>query len=132
MPRLGIGIVGSGFNARFHLQSFVGVRDADILGIWSPNKPRAEEAAALSRRLGVGEAKAFPSIAAMVADPGIDAIWLCGPNHARIENVEEITRAVTSGTCVSSLCRSREVSRARCSPRLITLHVSISCSSKPG
>ncbi|HEY3278995.1 MAG TPA: Gfo/Idh/MocA family oxidoreductase [Gemmatimonadales bacterium] len=95
--RLGIGIVGSGFNARFHLQGFVGVRDADVLGIWSPNKARAEEAAAIARRLGVGEAKAFPSIAAMVADPAIDAVWLCGPNHARIANVEEIADAVTSG-----------------------------------
>jgi predicted dehydrogenase len=95
--RLGIGIVGSGFNARFHMQGFVGVRDADVHGVWSPNRQRAEEAAALARRLDVGEAKAFPSIAAMVADPGIDAIWLCGPNHARIANVEEITDAVTRG-----------------------------------
>ena len=30
--RLGIGIIGSGFNARFHLQAFTAVRDADILG----------------------------------------------------------------------------------------------------
>jgi len=97
MKRLGIGIVGSGFNARFHLQGFVGVRDADVLGVWSPNRERAEDAAALARRLGVGEAKAFPSITAMVADSGIDAVWLCGPNHARIANVEEIAGAVTSG-----------------------------------
>jgi predicted dehydrogenase len=95
--RLGIGIVGSGFNARFHLQGFVGVRDADVLGVWSPNRQRAEEAATIARRLGVGEAKAFPSIAAMVADPAIDAVWLCGPNHARIANVEEIADAVTRG-----------------------------------
>ena len=33
----------------------------------------------------------------MAADPRIDAIWLCGPNHARIENVEEITDAVLRG-----------------------------------
>jgi predicted dehydrogenase len=97
MKRLGIGIVGSGFNAKFHLQGFVGVRDADVLGLWSPNRQRAEEAAALARRLGVGAAKAFSSITAMAADPAIDAIWLCGPNHARIENVEEIAAAVTSG-----------------------------------
>ncbi|HEV8264908.1 MAG TPA: Gfo/Idh/MocA family oxidoreductase [Gemmatimonadales bacterium] len=97
MKRLGIGFVGSGFNAKFHVQGLVGVRDADVLGFWSPNRQRAEEAAALSRRLGVGEAKAFPSITAMVADPAIGAIWLCGPNHARIENVEEIAAAVTGG-----------------------------------
>jgi predicted dehydrogenase len=97
VKRLGIGFVGSGFNARFHVQGLVGVRDVDVLGCWSPNHKRAEEAAALARRLGVGEAKAYPSITAMVADPAIGAIWLCGPNHARIENVEEIAAAVTSG-----------------------------------
>src|SRR3989441_9264691 len=51
----------------------------------------------MARRLDVGQARAFPSIAAMVADPAIDAIWLCGPNHARVANVEEITDAVTRG-----------------------------------
>jgi len=95
--RLGIGIVGSGFNARFHLQAFAAVRDADVLGVWSPNRTRAEEAAALARRLDVGQAKAFPSIAAMVADPAIDAVWLCGPNHVRIANVEEISDSLTRG-----------------------------------
>jgi predicted dehydrogenase len=33
----------------------------------------------------------------MVADPHIDAIWLCGPNHKRIENLEEIVAAVRTG-----------------------------------
>ena len=33
----------------------------------------------------------------MVADPAIQALWLCGPNFARIENVEEIAHAVTGG-----------------------------------
>ncbi len=94
---LGVGIVGSGFNAKFHLQAFVAVRDADVLGIWSPNRQHADETAALARRLDIGQTKAFPSIAAMAADPAIDAIWLCGPNHARIANVEEITDAVTRG-----------------------------------
>src|SRR5438445_699938 len=79
------------------LQAFVAVRDADVLGVWSPNRTRADEAAAMARRLDVGQARAFPSIAAMVADPAIEAIWLCGPNHARVTNVEEITDAVTRG-----------------------------------
>ena len=96
--RLGIGIIGSGFNAKFHLQAFVGVRDADVLGIWSPNAKRAEATAALARSLGVGDAKAYASIAEMVANPAIDAVWLCGPNHARIENVEEIVDAIERGT----------------------------------
>jgi len=95
--RLGVGFVGSGFNARFHLQAFQAVRDADVLGVWSPNQKHAQETAALARRLEVGQAKAYRSISALVADPAIDALWLCGPNFARIENVEEITDAVTRG-----------------------------------
>lgn len=95
--RLGIGFVGSGFNARFHIQSLVGVRDADVIGVWSPNAARAGEAATLARQLNVGEARVFGSIADMVADPAIDALWICGPNQARIENIEAITDALSRG-----------------------------------
>src|SRR6059036_1576486 len=95
--RLGIGIVGSGFNAKFHLLGFVGVRDADVLGVWSPNQKNAATTATIAKKLGVGDAKPYPSIAAMVEDPAIDAIWLCGPNFARIENVEEITSTIARG-----------------------------------
>lgn len=95
--RLGVAFVGSGFNARFHLQAFRAVRDADVLGVWSPNKKNAASAAELARDLDVGNAKAYASITDMVADPAIDAIWLTGPNQARIENVEEIVHAIESG-----------------------------------
>src|SRR6266571_2207561 len=95
--RLGIGMVGSGFNAKFHLQGFVGVRDADVLGVWSPNAKNAAATATFARKLGVGDAKAYSSIRDMVADPRIDAIWLCGPNSARISNMEEIVAAVRDG-----------------------------------
>jgi predicted dehydrogenase len=95
--RLGIGFIGSGFNTRFHMQAFRGVRDADVLGVWSPNPKNAASAARFARELDVGACKAYKSITAMVADPAIDAIWINGPNHARIENVEEIVAAVRSG-----------------------------------
>jgi predicted dehydrogenase len=95
--RLGVAFVGSGFNARFHLQAFRAVRDADVLGVFSPNKARATSAAELARTLDVGNARAYASITDMVADPAIDAIWLTGPNHARVENVEEIVHAIESG-----------------------------------
>ena len=96
-PRLGIGFIGSGFNTRFHMLGMRGVRDADVLGVWSPNARNAASAARYARELEVGDAKAYKSITAMVADPAIDAIWINGPNQARIENVEEIVNAVTSG-----------------------------------
>ena len=95
--RLGVGFIGSGFNARFHMQAFRGVRDADVLGVWSPNKKNAADAARVARELDVGDCKAYKSITEMVADPGIDALWITGPNQARVENIEEIVQAVSSG-----------------------------------
>ncbi|MHB8837731.1 MAG: Gfo/Idh/MocA family protein [Gemmatimonadaceae bacterium] len=97
MTRLGVGFIGSGFNARFHMQGWVGVRDADILGVWSPDDKGAKSAAAYCRTLNVGNCKPYRSIAQMVADPAIDAIWLSGPNHARVENVEEIVDTIKRG-----------------------------------
>ena len=95
--RLGVGFIGSGFVTQFHIRSFTGVRDADVLGVWSPNQTNAGKAAALANELGVGEARSFPTIAAMVEDASIGAIWLCGPNHQRIANMEEIIQTVESG-----------------------------------
>jgi predicted dehydrogenase len=95
--RLGIGIIGSGFNARFHLQAFVGVRDADIVGLWSPSQANVAKAAELARGLEVGPAKPYRSIEEMVTDPAVDAVWLCGPNHARMENLEQIVEPLERG-----------------------------------
>jgi predicted dehydrogenase len=95
--RLGIGLVGSGFNAGFHLQAFRAVRDADVRGVWSPNPANASRAAARARALDVGDARPFASLGEMASDPAIDALWLTGPNHRRVENVEEIVGAVERG-----------------------------------
>ena len=95
--RLGIGFVGSGFNARFHVQSLTSVREVDVRGVWSPNEKNAASTAALARELDVGEARPYKTIRDMVADPAINALWLCGPNQARIANIEEIVDAIKSG-----------------------------------
>jgi len=95
--RLGVGFIGSGFNAKFHILGWQGVRDADVLGVWSPNAKNAAAAARYANEMDVGAAKAYKSIGDMVADPAIDAIWLTGPNQARIENVQEIVDALERG-----------------------------------
>jgi predicted dehydrogenase len=33
----------------------------------------------------------------MVAAPEIDALWICGPNFSRVENIEEVVDAITRG-----------------------------------
>jgi predicted dehydrogenase len=115
---LGIGIIGGGFIARFHIRSWVGVRDADILGIFDPDTKRAEEAAALVRRLHVGNARTYKSVTDMIADPAIDALWIGAPNYTRVDVMEEIAHAVIKGkgeligvTCEKPL--GRNVKEAR-------------------
>ena len=117
--RLGIGLIGGGFIGRFHIRSWVGVRGADLLGIVDLDRGTAEEAAALSRRLGVGEMKVFESVADMVTDPAIDALWICTPNYTRIEVMAEIVHTIESGrgeligvTCEKPLGRNVKEARA--------------------
>lgn len=121
--KLGIGFVGGGFITRFHLRSWVGVRGADVLGIFDLDQKKAAEAAQLARKLKVGQAKTYRSITEMVADPAIDAIWICSPNFTRTEVMEEIAEAVLKGkgeligvTCEKPL--GRNVKEAR---RLVEL-----------
>ncbi len=102
----------------FHIRSWVGVRDADILGIVDKNRKTAQAAASLARKLRVGEAKPYKSITEMVADPAIHAIWICIPNYARLEVMEEIVHALETGkgelvgvTCEKPL--GRTVAEAR-------------------
>src|SRR6266446_6103181 len=109
--RLGVGFIGSGFITRFHIQSWRGVRDADVRGVWSPRRERAEEAAALARTLRVGEARAFASIEEMVAAPEIDCIWICGPNHARVENMERILDALGRGASLVAIACEKPLAR---------------------
>ena len=116
--RLGIGFLGGGFISRFHIQSLLGVRDVDVTGVFSKTKQSAEDTVALANDLGVGPAKAFNNITEMVADPGVDAIWVCSPNYARIETFEEIANAVNSdkGKLIGVACEKplgRNVAEAK-------------------
>jgi len=118
MKRLGVGFIGSGFNARFHMQGWRAVREGDVRGVWSPNAKNAASAAAYAKELDVGAAKPYKSITDMVADPNIDALWLTGPNQARVENVEEIVHAIETGrgTLVGIACEkplARNVAEAK-------------------
>ena len=67
--RLGIGFVGSGFITKFHIQSFLGVRDADIRGVWSPNSAHAAETAGLANEIDVGDCKAHASFPPFGSSP---------------------------------------------------------------
>lgn len=94
---LGIGFVGAGFMNRFHVASLVGVRDCEVAGVFSPTRTNAELLAASARQAGVGEPRVHGSIADLVADPHVDALWISTTNDSRVAVVEQIVDAVTRG-----------------------------------
>jgi predicted dehydrogenase len=94
---LGIGFIGAGFMNRFHVQSLVGVRDCYVAGVYSPTRANAEALAVMSNDLRLGEPVVHGSIAELVADKNVDAIWIATANDVRVPVIEEIVDAVTSG-----------------------------------
>ena len=94
---LGIGFVGAGFMNRFHVASLVGVRDCEVAGVFSPTRTNAELLAASARQAGVGEPRVHGSIADLVADPHVDALWISTTNDSRVAVVEQIVDAVMRG-----------------------------------
>lgn len=97
LPQLRVGFVGSGFIARFHLQALTGVRNAVVTGVHSTTAARRDAFAAEANRLDLGPCRAFASLSEMLESGDVDAVWLCNPNYARLEAMEEIHRVVKAG-----------------------------------
>jgi len=95
--KLGVGFVGAGFITNFHIRSWEGVREADIVGIVSRTEAHAQTAADNCRKYRVGDPRVYKNISEMVADPKIDALWICAPNYLRIQMMEEIVETIKSG-----------------------------------
>ena len=116
--RLGIGFIGAGFVTQFHVQSLVGVRDANVAAVMSPTLAHAEAVAEQARGLGVGDPKAYLDVPEMINDPHVEAIWICAPNHVRLEVMEAVTAAVMGGADLLGIaCEkplARNVGEARC------------------
>src|ERR1700722_13394368 len=95
IPRLRIGIIGSGFIANFHLQALINVRHVTVTGIFSPTAAHREALAAKANALEFCPCRAFASLEAMPLSAEADAVWLGVPNFARLETMREIHRLVT-------------------------------------
>lgn len=91
---LHIGMIGSGFMAKFHLQAMRGVRHAQIAGVWSPTSRHRQTFAQLVDEYDVGPCRAYSSLEEMVISSDIDALWVVGPNYARLENFRQIHKVI--------------------------------------
>ncbi|MEW2547035.1 Gfo/Idh/MocA family oxidoreductase [Streptomyces sp. NPDC047002] len=95
---LGIGIVGSGFIAHFHVRSWQAIRGSDIVATQSRSLDRARELASYAEELKVGEeVTPYDDIAALVRDERVEAVWVLTPNHTRVEVVRAICEEVSAG-----------------------------------
>jgi len=91
---LRIGVLGSGFVARFHLQAMVAVRDVVVAGVYSPTADHREDFARSANEAGLGPCLAFSSVEELVRSEEIDAVWILGPNDTRLEHMRAIHGAV--------------------------------------
>ncbi len=73
------------------------MRDADVVGVHSPNREHAEATASFAQGLRVGNTLAFNSIEEMIAAPEIDCLWLCTPNHLRLQHMQTICDTIQAG-----------------------------------
>ena len=95
IDRLRIGMIGSGFIAKFHLQALVGVRHVIVAGVYSPTKEHREALAREANEKELGPCRAFDSLDAMALSGEVDALWLLMPNFARLETMHETHWLVT-------------------------------------
>lgn len=89
---LRLGMIGAGFNARFHVQSLIAVRDVVLAGVSSRTTQSAAELASYAQGLGLGEATVFEGPEEMAASPDVDVIWINCPNDARVAVMEGVVR----------------------------------------
>ena len=94
---IGAAVIGTGFIGTVHVEALrrIGVQVRGVLGS-SPE--RGQERAA---RLGV--ARAYPSLEALLADPGVDVVHVTSPNHLHVPQAAAILAAGRHVVCEKPL-----------------------------
>ena len=113
LDHLRIGMIGSGFIAKFHLRALVAVRHASVNGVYSPTSENCQALVRDANAMELGPCHAYESLEAMVTSGTVDALWLLVPNFARISTMREIHRLVktkkaqiTAVACEKPLART--------------------------
>lgn len=95
--RLRVGFVGSGFIAQFHLKSMVGVRNVDVVGVYSRKAENRAHFSAMVTELGLGACKSHETLESLLRDESVDAIWILSPNYTRLDTMRTIHAEVKAG-----------------------------------
>lgn len=95
--RLRVGFVGTGFIAQFHLKSLVGVRNIDVVGVYSRSNEKREHFVNLAEELGLGACKNHDSLESLLGDPTLDAVWILSPNYTRLDIMRTLHAEIKAG-----------------------------------
>ena len=89
-PTVGLGIVGSGFAARFHTENYQRVHGIDVrlVGVYSR---RPEAAGEFAKEYGFE--KTYESFGELLRDPEVDLVDTCIPNRFHEEMAVETLQA---------------------------------------
>ena len=107
MQTLRYGFVGGGFVAAFHLRALCEVRGIDVAGFYSVDP--VDHLTAFVRQHGLGEGRAFASIAEMARE--VDVLAIFAPNFARVEIVRQIADAVAAGARLKGIICEKPLAR---------------------
>lgn len=107
MQNFQIGLIGSGFIAKFFAEAMQQVRGADISAIYK--RSTSEELAAFIKKNKLGEPQIFDSIEEVCNH--CDAVAILSPNHTRLAVVEEIVDAVKKGSRVKAAICEKPLGR---------------------
>lgn len=100
MDKLGVGIIGSGFVAEIHVESFKRfIPNAQVLACASPT---ADHAAAFAARHDIPHS--FTDYRALLDLPGVDMVLLCLPNNLHCQTCCDAARAKKHVVCEKPLC----------------------------
>jgi predicted dehydrogenase len=119
---LRIGLLGSGFIANFHLQALLGVRDAEVGGVFSPTRAHREALANTANGMGLGPCKAYGSVEELVASEEVDAVWILGPNDTRLDHMRAISRAMEGGASLLGVACEKPLARNLAEAREMLRH----------
>lgn len=118
--RLRVGIAGTGFIGRVHGRS-ARLAGADLVGVAASTPARAADAARV-----MGADRAYDDAEAMIADPAIDVVHICTPNHLHVPMALAALEAGKHVVCEKPLGRDAAeaqslVAAAQAGDRLVTV-----------
>lgn len=99
-----VGIIGSGFEADIHAESFrIYPAEAEVIAVASPTPGNAEK---LARKYGIPNV--YSDYRLMLEQDDIEMVTITAPNHLHCQMTVDIARAGKHVVCEKPLCMTLE------------------------